>query len=403
MHHRHDRTRTSPSSATARTIFAIAAREQIRARCPSADLAGLERFLAAREDLARRAAPYERARAMQFPGMPEEDPHDAADGRADRSATRARADALGAEMGAPRRSAHERKQRRGAPMRASVDGAHCARNPSLQAASSSPPKMNSAPGITGMTSAHESRDHEQRAYDVIDDGVHGIIVPMSAVREAPAPGAPSRRGEVAAALARALRDGAGAGGERRRSSPTSATASRRIAPRRSSRRFPTDEAQVAAILASRVETKTPVVARGSGHGAFGRRAAARRRHPALAREVQPHRRGRSARARARACSPACTNLRDLAARRRTIGLYYAPDPSSQIACSIGGNVAENSGGVHCLKYGLTVHNIAKRARDHDRGRPGRPRQRRARRAGLRPARARHRLRGLARRSRSRSR
>lgn len=41
------------------------------------------------------------------------------------------------------------------------------------------------------------------------------------------------------------------------------------------------------------------------------------------------------------------------------GLYYAPDPSSQIACSIGGNVAENSGGVHCLKYGLTTHNILK--------------------------------------------
>jgi glycolate oxidase len=41
------------------------------------------------------------------------------------------------------------------------------------------------------------------------------------------------------------------------------------------------------------------------------------------------------------------------------GLYYAPDPSSQIACTIGGNVAENSGGVHCLKYGLTVHNIRK--------------------------------------------
>ncbi len=40
-------------------------------------------------------------------------------------------------------------------------------------------------------------------------------------------------------------------------------------------------------------------------------------------------------------------------------LYYAPDPSSQIACTIGGNVAENSGGVHCLKYGLTVHNILK--------------------------------------------
>ncbi|MFN9870845.1 MAG: FAD-binding protein, partial [Cyanobacteriota bacterium] len=39
------------------------------------------------------------------------------------------------------------------------------------------------------------------------------------------------------------------------------------------------------------------------------------------------------------------------------GFYYAPDPSSQVVCSIGGNVAENSGGVHCLKYGLTVHNV----------------------------------------------
>src|SRR6185369_16998593 len=40
------------------------------------------------------------------------------------------------------------------------------------------------------------------------------------------------------------------------------------------------------------------------------------------------------------------------------GLFYAPDPSSQSICSIGGNVAENSGGVHCLKYGLTTHNVA---------------------------------------------
>jgi glycolate oxidase len=54
------------------------------------------------------------------------------------------------------------------------------------------------------------------------------------------------------------------------------------------------------------------------------------------------------------------------------GLYYAPDPSSQIACSIGGNVAENSGGVHCLKYGLTVHNVL-RVGDHRR-RGGRFRQ-----------------------------
>jgi len=44
-------------------------------------------------------------------------------------------------------------------------------------------------------------------------------------------------------------------------------------------------------------------------------------------------------------------------RAKEFNLFYAPDPSSQIACSIGGNVAENSGGVHCLKYGLTLHNV----------------------------------------------
>ncbi len=54
--------------------------------------------------------------------------------------------------------------------------------------------------------------------------------------------------------------------------------------------------------------------------------------------------------------PGVTNLA-ISEAVAEFGLYYAPDPSSQIACSIGGNVAENSGGVHCLKYGLTVHNI----------------------------------------------
>ena len=56
--------------------------------------------------------------------------------------------------------------------------------------------------------------------------------------------------------------------------------------------------------------------------------------------------------------PGVTNLA-ISEAVRSHGLYYAPDPSSQIACSIGGNVAENSGGVHCLKYGLTVHNVRK--------------------------------------------
>lgn len=54
--------------------------------------------------------------------------------------------------------------------------------------------------------------------------------------------------------------------------------------------------------------------------------------------------------------PGVTNLGITTAVQHE-GFYYAPDPSSQIACSIGGNVAENSGGVHCLKYGLTTNNI----------------------------------------------
>lgn len=54
--------------------------------------------------------------------------------------------------------------------------------------------------------------------------------------------------------------------------------------------------------------------------------------------------------------PGVTNLA-ISEAAAPLGLFYAPDPSSQVACSIGGNVAENSGGVHCLKYGLTVHNL----------------------------------------------
>ena len=66
---------------------------------------------------------------------------------------------------------------------------------------------------------------------------------------------------------------------------------------------------------------------------------------------------RSTHSRARPwCSRACATLRSRKPPRR-YGLFYAPDPSSQITCTIGGNVAENAGGVHCLKYGLTVHNV----------------------------------------------
>ena len=57
-----------------------------------------------------------------------------------------------------------------------------------------------------------------------------------------------------------------------------------------------------------------------------------------------------------------TNL-DVTAAVAPHGYYYAPDPSSQQVCSIGGNVAENSGGAHCLKYGFTTNHVSGRRRD----------------------------------------
>lgn len=60
--------------------------------------------------------------------------------------------------------------------------------------------------------------------------------------------------------------------------------------------------------------------------------------------------------RAAVVQPGVTNL-GITRAVEHLGFYYAPDPSSQIACSIGGNIAENSGGVHCLKYGLTTNNV----------------------------------------------
>jgi glycolate oxidase len=120
--------------------------------------------------------------------------------------------------------------------------------------------------------------------------------------------------------------------------------------------LPADESQVAAVLAAARTTETPVVARGSGTGlsggalplADGVLLSLARFNRVL--EVD-------AASRLARVQPGVTNLR-ISQHVAPLGLYYAPDPSSQIACSIGGNVAENSGGVHCLKYGLTVHNIA---------------------------------------------
>ena len=113
--------------------------------------------------------------------------------------------------------------------------------------------------------------------------------------------------------------------------------------------------QVQAILKLCQSRKIPVVARGAGTGLSGGALP----HAAglvlsLARfnkilSIDPAQ--RIARV-----QPGVRNLA-ISEAAKPLGLYYAPDPSSQIACTIGGNVAENSGGVHCLKYGLTVHNI----------------------------------------------
>ncbi len=119
--------------------------------------------------------------------------------------------------------------------------------------------------------------------------------------------------------------------------------------------LPDSEAQVVKILQLCRELQLPVVPRGAGTGlSGGARPNAEGLLLGLSRmtqilEVDPA--AGSAR-----LQPGVRNLA-ITEAAAAHGLYYAPDPSSQIACSIGGNVAENSGGVHCLKYGLTVHNV----------------------------------------------
>ena len=119
--------------------------------------------------------------------------------------------------------------------------------------------------------------------------------------------------------------------------------------------LPETEDQVAAVLRVCHRLEVPVVARGAGTGLSG--------------GALPHRRGvtmslakldKILEIDPRACIAVVQcGVRNLAISEAasSFGLYYAPDPSSQIACTIGGNVAENSGGVHCLKYGLTLHNV----------------------------------------------
>ncbi len=119
--------------------------------------------------------------------------------------------------------------------------------------------------------------------------------------------------------------------------------------------LPRDSDQVCAIVAACRHHGVPMIARGAGTGLSG--GALPQENAlilSLARldrilEIDPA--NRIARV-----QPGVRNLA-VSQAARPHGLFYAPDPSSQIACTIGGNVAENSGGVHCLKYGLTVHNL----------------------------------------------
>ena len=119
--------------------------------------------------------------------------------------------------------------------------------------------------------------------------------------------------------------------------------------------LPYTEAQVVEVLRCCERMGVPVVARGAGTGLSG--------------GALPHARGVllsmarfnrivniDAYARTAVVQPGVRNLA-ISEAAAPSGLYYAPDPSSQIACTIGGNIAENAGGVHCLKYGLTVHNV----------------------------------------------
>jgi glycolate oxidase len=119
--------------------------------------------------------------------------------------------------------------------------------------------------------------------------------------------------------------------------------------------LPETEAEAAAVLKLCSAMEVPVVARGAGTGLSGgalpNAAGLLLSLARLDRIVQL-----DARARTATVQPGVRNLA-ISEAAAPHGLYYAPDPSSQIACTIGGNVAENSGGVHCLKYGLTLHNV----------------------------------------------
>ncbi|HSI58338.1 MAG TPA: FAD-linked oxidase C-terminal domain-containing protein [Ideonella sp.] len=121
--------------------------------------------------------------------------------------------------------------------------------------------------------------------------------------------------------------------------------------------LPETGAQVAAVLRVCHAAGVPVVARGAGTGlSGGAMPHAMGVTLALAKFNRILKLDKFSRTAVVQCGVRNLAISEAAA---PLGLYYAPDPSSQIACTIGGNVAENSGGVHCLKYGLTLHNVMK--------------------------------------------
>ena len=121
--------------------------------------------------------------------------------------------------------------------------------------------------------------------------------------------------------------------------------------------LPESEAQVQRVLRTCVELGVPVVPRGAGTGLSG--GALPLGNGVLLSLAKFMRILRvDPKARLAVVQPGVRNAA-ISEAAAPFGLYYAPDPSSQIACSIGGNVSENSGGVHCLKYGLTVHNVVR--------------------------------------------
>src|SRR6202451_3696797 len=119
--------------------------------------------------------------------------------------------------------------------------------------------------------------------------------------------------------------------------------------------LPAAAAEVAAVVAACAAAGGPLVARGSGTGLSG--GALPREDGVLVVmsrmrsviEIDPV-------SRRAVVEPGVTNL-SVSKAAAPFGLFYAPDPSSQVVCSVGGNVAENSGGAHCLKHGFTVHHV----------------------------------------------